>query len=504
MYLYSIKSTKAKVGLNIQYYKIHMKKLPILLAAALCFSLMSCKTRMDSMASNSNDDVYFDPAKDPKPAAKVVAAQDNSSYQQNNSYNPNQGRIAATHADSTNPNYRDPKFNYDDYYDNAYASRISRFQNPIYGTGYYDSYYTNSYFYNGNPAMYGSSIYNYYPSSMYSPYGYGSGMSVGIGYSSGFYSPSSMFYSSYYNPYYGMGSGFGMSYGMGYGYGSPYYGMGMGYGYGSPYYGMGYGMYGYDPYSMGYMNGYYSGLYSSGYGAGYVGGYSNSYDYNSNYYGPRSSHNGGIASSHSGPRGTNSGSMEPGGPRTGHREMAPSSPAVSGNGASPMDPGRFNHVSISRENMSRITETRSNSMNPGNYNPGRPAYNGGEAPQNTPRNNTFNQNAANGGSSSPRSTFGQPSGGNTQPVQQEAPHRGNWGWSGGSESSNPSGGRPSSPSNGNSNGGFSQPSQSSPRINSGGGGGNWGGGTNGGGGGGRSGGGFGGGSSSGGGGRPRR
>ena len=164
-----------------------MKKLSLLFAAFLCLSLISCKTRLDNLTANSSDDVYYNPAKDPKPMAKVVnnnaqyQSANNNQYQANNQqqgYNPNNGKIAATHADSLNPNYKDPNFNYDDYYDNAYAARVSRFQNPVYGTGYYDSYYTNQYSYTGNPNNYGNSIYssNNYPSNNYNSYNnYGTG-----------------------------------------------------------------------------------------------------------------------------------------------------------------------------------------------------------------------------------------------------------------------------------------------------------------------------------------
>ena len=109
-----------------------MKKLSILIIGCFCLTLISCKARFDNLAANSNDDVYYNPLKDPKPVANVpqnkAVAQNNNNQQ----YNPNAGKIAATHADSMNPNYKDPKFNYDDYYDNAYAARVSRFQNPIY------------------------------------------------------------------------------------------------------------------------------------------------------------------------------------------------------------------------------------------------------------------------------------------------------------------------------------------------------------------------------------
>ena len=200
-----------------------MKKLSILFIGCLCLTLISCKTRFDNI-SGSSDDVYYDPAKDPKTVSTKPSNNNNQNqqqYQNNNGqqqyqvqnaryqsnqqqgYNPNAGKIAATHADSMNPNYKDPNFNYDDYYDNAYAARVNRFQNPIYGTGYYDSYYTNQYTYTGNPNSYGNSIYNNYPSNMYNSYNnYGMG---GYGMSG-------------YNPY-GMGYGnsnmVSMSYGMG-------------------------------------------------------------------------------------------------------------------------------------------------------------------------------------------------------------------------------------------------------------------------------------------------
>lgn len=150
-------------------------------------------------------------------------------------------------------------FEYDDYYDYEYAARLKRFHNSCGTYSYYDNYYTNSYYYSGNPYNYGTSIYmgyswwgpsyatySYYPSySWYSSYGWG--------------------YDPFYNPY---------------GYYDPYYGYG--------------GYYGYNPYNP-YMNGYSQG-YWNGYNQGYWNGYNqgywnnyyfNSYDNNSYYYGPR-------------------------------------------------------------------------------------------------------------------------------------------------------------------------------------------------------------------------
>lgn len=135
-------------------------------------------------------------------------------------------------------------FNYDDYYDYSYASRIRRFQYG-YFNDYYHDFYTNRYWYDYNPGFWGSSIYS------------GWGMTPGISF---YMDP---FYFGY-SPFYGFGyNGFWNGYNRGFYDG--YYG----YGYGGN--GYGYGGYGYG-----------------GYGGYYGGGYNNSIDHNSSvYYGPR-------------------------------------------------------------------------------------------------------------------------------------------------------------------------------------------------------------------------
>ena len=124
--------------------------------------------------------------------------------------------------------YSDPT----DYY---YSSSLRRFSDSYYGWDYYDPYYTDMYFYTGNP--------------------YSWGMSMGWGY-----------------------PGWRMRFSYGYPYGG-YYGS---------YYGMGYGGY-YDPwcswgYGGGYYGGYYGGSYWSGYNHGYYNGYHNGY-YGNDHYG---------------------------------------------------------------------------------------------------------------------------------------------------------------------------------------------------------------------------
>jgi len=155
--------------------------------------------------------------------------------------------------------YVDNSFNYDDYYDYSYASRIRRFQYSPFND-YYHDFYTNRYWYDYNPGYWGSSIYN----------NYGMGMGMGMSYmdpfsmSWGMYSPFNNFYSPFSFGYSPFGYGFGYN---GFGYG--------GYGYG----GYGNGGYGYGGYG-GY--GGFGGAYS------YTGGYNNSLDNNSKiHYGPR-------------------------------------------------------------------------------------------------------------------------------------------------------------------------------------------------------------------------
>lgn len=379
-----------------------MKNLSLIFIGCFCLTLISCKTRFDNLAANSNDDVYNDPARDTRPVAKINPDQKNgqaslqqTGYQnQQQGYNANAGKIAATHVDSMNPNYKDPNFNYDDYYDNAYASRVSRFQNPIYGIGYYDSYYTNQYSYTGNPSTYGNSIYNSYPSNMYNSYNnYGMGNYGMSGYSMGYGGYGNGMSMSYGMGSMGMGYGMNSMYGSGYGMGynpfsmgySPYGMCGMGnygmYGY-NPYggygynpYGMGYSPYGmnmYSPYSMGYMG-----------SGGYSTGYYNPYDYNSvnTYNGPRTSPSGGNSVV----------TANTSGPRTGHREEAPvKNGGIIAPGVSPFTPERFNQVSIPKENLVKIAEAKNPTRINPEYQPVRNVYSGGAPENSIPKQNNFN------------------------------------------------------------------------------------------------------------------
>lgn len=223
-----------------------MKKI-ILSLLSVIFMMSSCKVNQHQPVS---DDLYADPVAE-KRLARIKAEQD-FKKQQEEQASRDAAYAAQKAKEDANPYYQDPQYNDEDYYDYAYASRFRRFHNPVNGAGYYDNYYTNSYWYNNNPHFYGTSIYSTYnwwtPSNQFGMY-YGNGWN---------------------NPYcFNNGWNNGWNNGMGYnGWGNPY------------------GMY--QPMGYSYWNNPWNNPY---YGGGYFGnnwGYYNSFDLNSNYtYAPR-------------------------------------------------------------------------------------------------------------------------------------------------------------------------------------------------------------------------
>ncbi|MEO6904025.1 MAG: hypothetical protein ABI315_12890 [Bacteroidia bacterium] len=239
-----------------------MKTYLSILAATLV--TMACNTPQGATSKASTDDIYYsskDVAMDKEREAQQIAkeskakelAAKKATEAANNAkeaktsdddyYNPSD-KAATTPSSTTNRTAQSSAFNYDDYYDYGYAVRLRRFHSNIPSYGYYDNYYTNSYWYTGNPYNYGTSIY--------------------MGYN--FWGPSYISYA--YNPSFYWRNTWGMGY-------DPFY---------NPYAYMGY-----NPYMNSYMNGYYDGFYH-GYYPHYSNNYFNSYDKNS-YYGPRNSSN---------------------------------------------------------------------------------------------------------------------------------------------------------------------------------------------------------------------
>lgn len=252
-----------------------MKNFLFLGVASVLF-ISSCKT---SQLVPNADDVYTNPSEELK-LAKMAQEQKAKQLAEEEQQQA-AARAAQKAKDDNNPYYKDPNYNSDDYYDYKYASRINRFSNPLSGAGYYDPYYTNTYTYNQNPAMYGTSIYSSYnylmPSAQFGNYSTGLSMGLAYGYGYGYGYNSGIGYGACYNPYMS-------SYG---GYYSSGYGMPMGYGCTGINYGLNPGYYGSVGYPIGYGGGYYNNYYNTGYygnpyNNGYWG-YYNSYDPNSAY-----------------------------------------------------------------------------------------------------------------------------------------------------------------------------------------------------------------------------
>jgi len=219
--------------------------------------LASCSSTYD--ASAPYDEVY---ASSDQPSKAVVTKEVAVQSQAVESTTAYEGDYYA-------PEYEEGEFDSEDYYDYEYSAKIKRFHNDNPGFDYYDSYYTNNYYYNNDPYAMSSSIYG----------GYGCG------------SPS-------------ISLSFGFGYGYGYGYGYPYYGYRPYYGYSPywgyydpwyyPYYGYGYGYgYGYPGYwGSSYWTGYNHGYWDGYYGGGGYYPYPDPYPGNGSYYGPRGSRTG--------------------------------------------------------------------------------------------------------------------------------------------------------------------------------------------------------------------
>jgi len=256
-----------------------MKRIAIIgLCSAMLIGYTSCSSFKQMNSRRDGDDVYYS-LKDAKKDRALEKKRAEAEKKQKETDEKQKALDQQTTDARSKPgsDYYDKDFNYDDYYDYEYASRLRHFDHPVAGAGYYDNYYTNSYFYNQDPYYYGTSVYNgynfwgpsyyaynYNPSSYWM---YNNGWAWGTGYNAGWGNQ----WGTYYDPWNQWGYN---PYGSGYGYG-----------------------YGYNPYGCGY--GYGNGM-GSGYGSGYNNYYYNSFDSNSNYYGPRntpSSSDGRVAGS---------------------------------------------------------------------------------------------------------------------------------------------------------------------------------------------------------------
>jgi hypothetical protein len=254
-----------------------MKKL-ILAICSISVIFTSCSS---SRVASFDDDVYANPTEEKRLAA--IASAEKAKKEADQKQVAEEARLAQKAKDDANPLYKDPEFNKDDYYDYEYASRVRRFHQPVQGTGYYDNYYTNNYWYSGNPAMYGNSIYanptwGMMPSNQFN--GFNSGF--GLGYNTG--------YGNWNNNGWG-NNGWGNN-GWNNNSSNAYW-AGYNQGYNNGWYGQPYG------YNNGWNNGWNNnGWGNNGWNNNNGWGYYNSHDVNSGYshVGPRGSMTGGNSS----------------------------------------------------------------------------------------------------------------------------------------------------------------------------------------------------------------
>ena len=173
-----------------------MKLLTFISGALILITSSSCSTYKSGSVSESDDRYYSltDANKERRAASKLVA---NSDQSQNYNQNQNSDSPTTTQDDSNYKQYPDASnytqsqpnsgggnvtnnyygddYDMDDYYDYMYSSRIRRFHNNnLSGMGYYNPFYTNTYFYNNDPMFFGNSIYSSYGFfNPYVPWGYG-------------------------------------------------------------------------------------------------------------------------------------------------------------------------------------------------------------------------------------------------------------------------------------------------------------------------------------------
>jgi hypothetical protein len=185
-----------------------MKKLLTVIAIS-SLALTACNSAKNS-ASAGYDDVYGSGrqvVQNNVPAAPQNNVQNYSTSpvpQSNNRFD--YANPSAPDANSGGNTYiTNNNYNADNYYDYAYSSRIRRFYNPV-GLGYYNPYFTNSYWYDYQPASWGMSIYstyNWWAPSIYYSYNpfIGSGWGFNIGFGNPYWYRPYYYPGGFYNPY---------------------------------------------------------------------------------------------------------------------------------------------------------------------------------------------------------------------------------------------------------------------------------------------------------------
>jgi hypothetical protein len=280
----NIKARKMK---NAIISKRQASQLKISIVFITISSLLACSGSRNT-SSRNKDDVYYSssdarsereaaPRNSSSPDYTPPASSQFDNNSQNSRANDNGGGNQVTN------NYYGDSFDYDDYYDYSYSSRIRRFHRPYNGFGYYDPIYTNVYYYDYDPFFWGNSIYLGY--NWWAPVSVSyMNCNPGWGWGGGWYRPwyrpwvytNSWYYGSVWGGWWNDPWAYN-SWGWGGGWGNPYRpAFGWGGGWGNPYW---------SGYAHGFNNGYWAGYQQ----ASWDNFYYNSYDPNTYYYGRRGS-----------------------------------------------------------------------------------------------------------------------------------------------------------------------------------------------------------------------
>ena len=155
-----------------------------LLILSLVLILSSCIT-IETTSLGFKDEIYYSTKKYAEVAQQQEAEE--RAYQQ-----------AEESQDESDDEIYYDEYSADDYYDYGYSVRLRRFHGPSFGFGYYNNYFTNSFWYSGIPAHCGMSIYygyNFWDPFFYDPFYFNN---YGFGFSPMFYDPFG--FSPFYNP----------------------------------------------------------------------------------------------------------------------------------------------------------------------------------------------------------------------------------------------------------------------------------------------------------------
>ena len=130
---------------------------------ALCFTVATAALVLNSCGVEgtltSYDDIYADDEQIAFEEQNFARQQGRQVYQDPRFKHQPKQYTEQINTEVTFDTVLNDDFDMDDYYDYAYTARLHRFHDPAPVYGYYDDYYTNMYWYDRDPLLWGTSIY---------------------------------------------------------------------------------------------------------------------------------------------------------------------------------------------------------------------------------------------------------------------------------------------------------------------------------------------------------